>query len=168
MPSPPLSILDCLRGALTCMWRHPADILRAFWPVYLLAIPYWLLDSPPWKIATGLLLSLATVPCACAWHRRIIADEPAKLTLGRPEWNFVKVEMSILVLSVAAFFLSMLVGIFAATILPHCSSSFRVSLPPAGSSPPCFSGYRRRPWAIAAVQHSLTPQPRPSASNSLY
>jgi len=111
------------------MWRHPADILRAFWPVYLLAIPYWLLDSLPWKIATGLLLSLATVPCACAWHRRIIADEPAKLTLGRPEWNFVKVEMSILVLSVAAFFLSIMVGIFAATILPHWSTPLFFMVP---------------------------------------
>jgi len=129
MASPSLSLRDCLRSAVTGMWRHPADVLRAFWPVYLLAIPYWLLDGMLWKIATGLFLSLATVPCACAWHRRIIADEPATLALGRPEWNFVKVEMSILVLSAAALFLSIMVGVFAATILPHWSTPLFFMVP---------------------------------------
>ena len=122
MASPSLSIRDCLRGAVTCMWRHPADVLLAFWLVYLLAFPLCLRASLAWKIAIGLLSSLAAVPCACAWHRRIIADEPVILTLGRPEWNFVKAELSILILSLAALFLSIMAGIFVATIFPHWST----------------------------------------------
>lgn len=55
---------------------------------------------------------------------------------------------AILVLSVAALFLAMLVGVLATTILPHWSTPlfFIVSdfVATCWLVAPCFSGYRRR------------------------
>lgn len=113
---PPISILACLRQAMATMWRHPTDMLRAFWPAYLAAIPVNLLYGSPWQVAALLASALAAVPCACAWHCRVIAGDSPSLTLRLREWNFVKVQVSILVVTIAVLFASVMVGTFALVV----------------------------------------------------
>lgn len=120
MPSPSLPIGDCLLQAARYALLRPVGVLRAFWPVYLLAPFMHLLQSPWWQMLAALAASLATVPCACAWHSHMIVGEEPRLRLGEREWRFFVTQLGIFVVALVVLFTAGVLG--ALSSLVHWSA----------------------------------------------
>ncbi|MGE5478309.1 MAG: hypothetical protein ACM3Q1_16765 [Bacteroidales bacterium] len=101
MPTPALPIGECLAQAARHTFLRPLAALRAFWPLFCAETAGALLRDDLWRLgALSVALALA-IPCACAWHRHLIAQAAPRLQLGFPEWRYLKRALLITVQLVA-------------------------------------------------------------------
>ncbi|HLO79265.1 MAG TPA: hypothetical protein VK196_22645 [Magnetospirillum sp.] len=90
MSRPALPIGECFSRAACVTVLQPVMAARAFWPLICAEIATLLLTDSEWRVAPMLASLLLVIPCACAWHRYLIEGQTPRLSLGLPEWKYMK------------------------------------------------------------------------------